>query len=282
MAALSEVLKTVQQHCQQQQAKSEILKTVQQQHSKSSNSSKQVKFAPKPIMISTIGSASLSTGLPPAVDTKAILQSLSTTSSNVTPVTSIQSPSKNGPASVRGMIRVTDDANPRKVKNVLVSMPPKGSTDHTYANLKGKPSVDSSESEDSSSSSESEAMETEDLKMTPPANVKPKQSASTGRARGRPRKPDIASTVTPVENTSLTPQPRSILKTAQPEVKVTYERVRRRGRGCGNCPGCLRDDCGNCCYCLDKPKFGGPGKKKQRCALRVCAHFVSSVILKFV
>lgn len=53
------------------------------------------------------------------------------------------------------------------------------------------------------------------------------------------------------------------------------DRAKRRGRGCGTCPSCLRDDCGICRYCKDKPKFGGPGKKKQRCALRICSNFVS-------
>ena len=43
----------------------------------------------------------------------------------------------------------------------------------------------------------------------------------------------------------------------------------RRGR-CGVCPGCVRDDCGTCVYCLDKPKFGGANVKRQRCALRGC------------
>jgi len=28
------------------------------------------------------------------------------------------------------------------------------------------------------------------------------------------------------------------------------------------------DDCGTCIYCLDKPKFGGPNKKRQACVLR--------------
>ena len=53
------------------------------------------------------------------------------------------------------------------------------------------------------------------------------------------------------------------------------DKAKRRGRGCGTCPSCLRDDCGICRYCKDKPKFGGPGKKKQRCALRICSNFVS-------
>ena len=46
----------------------------------------------------------------------------------------------------------------------------------------------------------------------------------------------------------------------------------RRGR-CRKCPGCLRNDCGSCVFCKDKPKYGGPGKKKQKCELRVCTNF---------
>lgn len=36
------------------------------------------------------------------------------------------------------------------------------------------------------------------------------------------------------------------------------------------CEGCVRPDCGKCKMCLDKPKYGGPGKKKQRCLKRQC------------
>ena len=46
--------------------------------------------------------------------------------------------------------------------------------------------------------------------------------------------------------------------------------VRARTTGCGNCKGCLREDCGECVFCKDKPKFGGPGRKKQKCLLRAC------------
>ena len=43
----------------------------------------------------------------------------------------------------------------------------------------------------------------------------------------------------------------------------------RKGRfTCGCCEACLRPDCGECIMCLDKPKFGGPHTKKQRCLLR--------------
>ena len=38
---------------------------------------------------------------------------------------------------------------------------------------------------------------------------------------------------------------------------------------CGQCCACRRDDCGKCNNCLDKKKFGGPGKK-QSCIERQC------------
>jgi hypothetical protein len=47
----------------------------------------------------------------------------------------------------------------------------------------------------------------------------------------------------------------------------------KRGRGCGKCSGCLMPDCGECVFCKDKPRFGGPGKKKQRCRMRICSNF---------
>ncbi len=39
---------------------------------------------------------------------------------------------------------------------------------------------------------------------------------------------------------------------------------------CGNCQFCLRDDCGSCLSCRDKPKFGGEGTLKQMCELKQC------------
>jgi len=39
---------------------------------------------------------------------------------------------------------------------------------------------------------------------------------------------------------------------------------------CNNCSACLMNDCGGCKFCLDKRKFGGPGKLKKRCELRQC------------
>ncbi|XP_057217935.1 methyl-CpG-binding domain protein 1b isoform X1 [Triplophysa rosa] len=44
-----------------------------------------------------------------------------------------------------------------------------------------------------------------------------------------------------------------------------------RRRSCGCCRGCIRrTDCGTCDFCMDKPKFGGRNKKRQKCRLRQC------------
>jgi hypothetical protein len=36
-----------------------------------------------------------------------------------------------------------------------------------------------------------------------------------------------------------------------------------KAQRCGQCLGCTRPDCGTCFNCRDKPKYGGPGVKKQ-------------------
>ena len=44
---------------------------------------------------------------------------------------------------------------------------------------------------------------------------------------------------------------------------------RRRSRHhCGSCDACMVDDCGECSYCLDKPRFGGNGRSRQNCMTR--------------
>jgi len=47
---------------------------------------------------------------------------------------------------------------------------------------------------------------------------------------------------------------------------------RARTNRCGQCVGCNRGDCGTCKNCRDKPKFGGPGIKKQACVRRSCCN----------
>ena len=40
---------------------------------------------------------------------------------------------------------------------------------------------------------------------------------------------------------------------------------------CGKCGPCLlTQDCGECDYCLDKPKRGGAGTLRRKCKFRTC------------
>jgi len=45
---------------------------------------------------------------------------------------------------------------------------------------------------------------------------------------------------------------------------------RPRSVRCGKCDGCERDDCCVCKNCVDKPKFGGIGQRKQGCVRKLC------------
>lgn len=45
---------------------------------------------------------------------------------------------------------------------------------------------------------------------------------------------------------------------------------RRRRTRCKKCDSCVRADCGECHFCKDMKKFGGPGRMKQSCIARQC------------
>uniref|UniRef100_A0A8C1MX18 [histone H3]-dimethyl-L-lysine(36) demethylase n=1 Tax=Cyprinus carpio TaxID=7962 RepID=A0A8C1MX18_CYPCA len=46
--------------------------------------------------------------------------------------------------------------------------------------------------------------------------------------------------------------------------------MQRRRVRCKRCEACLRTECGDCNYCRDMRKFGGPGRLKKSCVLRQC------------
>ncbi|XP_049618478.1 lysine-specific demethylase 2A isoform X3 [Syngnathus scovelli] len=46
--------------------------------------------------------------------------------------------------------------------------------------------------------------------------------------------------------------------------------LRRRRVRCKTCAGCSRKECGDCQFCLDMRKFGGPGRMKKGCVMRQC------------
>ena len=52
--------------------------------------------------------------------------------------------------------------------------------------------------------------------------------------------------------------------------QARFNTKRRRRNACNECTACLSPDCGSCSNCKDKPKFGGPGTKKQKCMMRKC------------
>lgn len=37
----------------------------------------------------------------------------------------------------------------------------------------------------------------------------------------------------------------------------------------------MSSDCGTCQFCRDKPKFGGPGRKKKCCEKRKCENLMT-------
>nr|XP_040050819.1 lysine (K)-specific demethylase 2Ba isoform X2 [Gasterosteus aculeatus aculeatus] len=50
----------------------------------------------------------------------------------------------------------------------------------------------------------------------------------------------------------------------------TSSGARRRRTRCRKCEACLRTECGECHFCKDMKKFGGPGRMKQSCIMRQC------------
>jgi len=57
---------------------------------------------------------------------------------------------------------------------------------------------------------------------------------------------------------------------------TTSPSPRKKRTSCGTCTSCKRDDCGKCIACLDKVKFGGENKRKQKCFERRCINLVPS------
>ena len=187
--------------------------------------------------------------------------------------------------------------------------------EHSYAakpelnaNHKEKEGSSSTSSGDSSSS-DSEGDEAKASAVTKEVGTGPSQAIimvapppmegvkSSTRIRSQPQKyvdeikavPSAKTNGTPKQTQKNTPKAGSVTRTRGRPVSARKAdedkqqkdtpdgKPRSRGRGCGKCPGCLRSDCGTCIFCKDKPKFGGPGIKKQRCANRTCLNFVKKV-----
>jgi len=53
---------------------------------------------------------------------------------------------------------------------------------------------------------------------------------------------------------------------------VCKAKKKHRFKACAKCTGCRKENCGQCEYCLDMPRFGGLGVIKQKCMDRVCVN----------
>ncbi|KAM9329343.1 lysine-specific demethylase 2B [Gastrophryne carolinensis] len=76
----------------------------------------------------------------------------------------------------------------------------------------------------------------------------------------------------PIKNRAVG-RPKGKIATS-PAVKLSTNRnssgARRRRTRCRKCEACLRTECGECHFCKDMKKFGGPGRMKQSCIMRQC------------
>jgi hypothetical protein len=59
---------------------------------------------------------------------------------------------------------------------------------------------------------------------------------------------------------------------SSPTAAGAVARRSQRRRRCGECAGCLGEDCGLCRYCRDRPAFGGKGTLRHTCERRRCTN----------
>ncbi len=64
-------------------------------------------------------------------------------------------------------------------------------------------------------------------------------------------------------------------------IAATGAGPRMRKSKCGQCEACNRPDCGQCPNCLDKKKFGGPHRHRQRCEKKTCTNPQYRPLLSF-
>ncbi len=170
--------------------------------------------------------------------------------------------------------------------------------DHTYALL--NKSEENTSSSTYSSSSESENDSLPQVTLAEPKNIRVKEP----RARQPPKRhvdsyavTTPQSSVSPIFPTNIRTSFDKKIATLSSRKSIGERKTKRpnrivdkfyvsslklRSTPCGECDGCRRDDCAHCVYCTDKPKFGGPGKKKQKCILRACINMPIKPIKKAI
>ena len=89
-------------------------------------------------------------------------------------------------------------------------------------------------------------------------------------AGGMPAAPPAAPAAVHAAHATFVTATPSPIGNWRPLEGVGAKRPRPRSVRCGKCDGCERDDCGVCKNCVDKPKFGGLGQRKQGCIAKIC------------
>ncbi len=68
-----------------------------------------------------------------------------------------------------------------------------------------------------------------------------------------------------------------VVAVAANELPIDNQMKRKKRRRCGDCDGCVANECGKCVFCLDMTRFGGIGKKKKCCINRQCMNLIIPV-----
>ena len=71
------------------------------------------------------------------------------------------------------------------------------------------------------------------------------------------------------DDDDYTPKEREKPQVQRSSSTTTNKKYKRKHR-CGECVGCLANECRKCRFCLDMPKYGGSGRLRQACIKRKC------------
>jgi hypothetical protein len=81
------------------------------------------------------------------------------------------------------------------------------------------------------------------------------------------------------DDDDYTPKEREKPQVQRSSSTTTTKKYKRKHR-CGECVGCLANECRKCRFCLDMPKYGGSGRLRQACIKRKCIAVSLSGIIK--
>ena len=120
----------------------------------------------------------------------------------------------------------------------------------------------------------------------PRGSYKCQACISTGRIRAyktfsSTKRPSSSVAVDTASTPGTSTGSRAVSGTSSSSAAATGAGPRMRKSKCGQCEACNRPDCGECPNCLDKKKFGGPHRHRQRCEKKACTNPQYRPLLSF-